>query len=342
MFEGPNKPSDFAFIEASVIEPILTGVPLSIGRLETELETAGLHPSLIAQPAGSVPLFAVERLLSKLGTVIGDQNVLYHVLDKEEKSDQRKAANVSLPVGMTGFESVVALIEKFDSVFSFHAFSCFIDGNNFWVLRRSNVTEWTDDWCTQQYTLRALLSGVRQLMGKQQLVPTALHIANPPKDLLVPYSLRDVPYIASRSTFGMAFSLEDLVVPPSFLSDRISLAEQEKVHDKPEKLEADLIAYLSLVLGSENTNVDASRVSKALGMSERTYRRKLSELGIGHRRILAKAKLKNAIEMMTDESNTITKIAVDLGYSDSAHFTRFFKSRMGVSPKAFRELNFTK
>lgn len=71
-------------------------------------------------------------------------------------------------------------------------------------------------------------------------------------------------------------------------------------------------------------------------LSKRSLQRQLRALGSSYRALLQEVRFEAAREMLTDEQASITDVARALGYTDSAHFARFFRCVSGVSPKEFR------
>ncbi|MGI4993477.1 helix-turn-helix domain-containing protein [Halobacteriovorax sp. GFR7] len=56
------------------------------------------------------------------------------------------------------------------------------------------------------------------------------------------------------------------------------------------------------------------------------------EVGVTFRKYILWQKLKRAVEVQV-EGRSITDIAIAAGFSDSAHFSKFFKQSFGLSPK---------
>ncbi len=85
--------------------------------------------------------------------------------------------------------------------------------------------------------------------------------------------------------------------------------------------------------------LDRQRTQRAacrrLRVSVRTLQRRLAEHGASFEQLLANVMLRHATALL-GSPRTITGIAFDLGYSDSAHFTRAFARWTGMSPSAWR------
>jgi AraC-like DNA-binding protein len=76
-----------------------------------------------------------------------------------------------------------------------------------------------------------------------------------------------------------------------------------------------------------------------LGMSARTLSRRLAEDGTTYQQVLDTLREKLAKEYFSRGGNSITQIALKLGYTDSSNFTKAFKRWTGLSPSNFLEIN---
>ncbi|UJR86997.1 AraC family transcriptional regulator [Sandaracinus amylolyticus] len=81
---------------------------------------------------------------------------------------------------------------------------------------------------------------------------------------------------------------------------------------------------------------DLESVSRALGASSRTLRRRLVDEGTSFRDVLDDVRIGLARKWLAQGDRSITTIGIDLGYSDAANFTRAFRRVCGVSPTAFQ------
>ncbi len=79
-----------------------------------------------------------------------------------------------------------------------------------------------------------------------------------------------------------------------------------------------------------------SEIAERLGTSGRSLRRRLAEEGHTWRSVVSDVKFAWAHEQLM-RSLPAGEVAEQLGYSDPAHFTRFFVNRTGVAPSRWRE-----
>jgi AraC-like DNA-binding protein len=78
-------------------------------------------------------------------------------------------------------------------------------------------------------------------------------------------------------------------------------------------------------------------VARAIGTGVRTLQRRLADAGTSYERMLARARFGTAAHLLASTDATVLDIALDVGYSDHAHFTRAFRRWTGVPPREFRK-----
>jgi len=74
------------------------------------------------------------------------------------------------------------------------------------------------------------------------------------------------------------------------------------------------------------------------GCSVRTLQRTLARNGLTYRRLVDRVRFDAALSLIEDPSMRLGDIAMALGYSEHAHFTRSFRRWTGVGPREYREL----
>lgn len=78
------------------------------------------------------------------------------------------------------------------------------------------------------------------------------------------------------------------------------------------------------------------QVAERLFMSSRTLKRRLQQAGLGFQQLLDEARKRDAIKLLQNTSLTVEQIALRLGYTDPANFTRAFKKWTGDTPSKYR------
>ncbi|MEM8574137.1 MAG: AraC family transcriptional regulator ligand-binding domain-containing protein [Pseudomonadota bacterium] len=77
-------------------------------------------------------------------------------------------------------------------------------------------------------------------------------------------------------------------------------------------------------------------VAKKMGLTRRTLQRRLKEADVTFSDIAKRVICDSAKELVGGTARPITDIALSLGYSDPAHFSRAFRQWTGLSPVAYR------
>jgi AraC-like DNA-binding protein len=77
-------------------------------------------------------------------------------------------------------------------------------------------------------------------------------------------------------------------------------------------------------------------ITRRLGISERTLRRRLKSVGTSYNEILQELRAVAAKNLLRDKMVTVDRVAAQLGYSESANFRHAFKRWTGQSPHSFR------
>lgn len=81
----------------------------------------------------------------------------------------------------------------------------------------------------------------------------------------------------------------------------------------------------------------ASDLAMSLGMSERTFYRRLADEGLSYRDVLRDAQLSLAQELLTDSDRSIAEVAFLTGFAEQSTFSRAFKRWVGAAPAQFRQ-----
>lgn len=79
-----------------------------------------------------------------------------------------------------------------------------------------------------------------------------------------------------------------------------------------------------------------AQAAEASGMSVRSFQRRLAIQGVNYGHLVDEVRFHLAAQWLKGEDIPITDIAAELGYADTANFTRAFRRWAGVSPREFR------
>ena len=87
---------------------------------------------------------------------------------------------------------------------------------------------------------------------------------------------------------------------------------------------------------SRNDYPNIGTTAEFVGMSVRTLQRRLAQAGVSHHMLVAQARFATAAAVLERTDANILGLALDLGYSDHANFTRAFRRWAGCAPRDYR------
>lgn len=91
------------------------------------------------------------------------------------------------------------------------------------------------------------------------------------------------------------------------------------------------------LLGALGLIATLDEVAKALNMSARTLRRKLVDEGTSFRALVEEERRQVALQLLDGSDMKLDELAIHLGYTDTASFTRAFRRWMGCAPGEYRK-----
>ena len=85
-----------------------------------------------------------------------------------------------------------------------------------------------------------------------------------------------------------------------------------------------------------NMAPDLHQAARALGLSDRTFKRRLQDEGLTFRGLSAEVRGRQANQLLEDETLSLTEIAERMGFSDLSSFSQAYKRWFGVAPSVGR------
>lgn len=136
------------------------------------------------------------------------------------------------------------------------------------------------------------------------------------------------------------FSLETCRIPIAGADPRLAEIVGFYAHHQHEQRGSDSVldtTRRAVLIAMTRGDVSAPAVARALGMSERTLRRRLSEDGIGYQALIDDARFEAAKNYVLQPSLSVAEIALLLAFSDARAFSRAFKRWSGGTVSEFRK-----
>ncbi|WP_445115299.1 AraC family transcriptional regulator ligand-binding domain-containing protein [Acinetobacter sp. WZC-1] len=134
-----------------------------------------------------------------------------------------------------------------------------------------------------------------------------------------------------RSLYSMKISTSDPYLRS--LYDRQATA---LLHDFSEKSDFLSLVKQAIKEGLQDEQDKAEDIAKKLGLSLRTFYRRLDEQGFRYRALLADTRFALAKTYLQDKTLSLSQISLMLGYAEQSAFTRAFISWGGLSPSKYR------
>lgn len=190
----------------------------------------------------------------------------------------------------------------------------------------------------EQFTLALALGTLRQAAGPGW-TPRALQLAVGSGGARVAGHplLADAPLRCDPCVTAITFDRDLLARPlrPAGTDRRAGHADGWGAQ-RPATRFADLVAQAVDTLSADGAPPGIAAVARALGLSVRTLQRWLAAEGHRYDDLVERSRLVSARALLEQTDARVLDIALNLGYSDHAHFTRAFRRWTGVSPVAYR------
>jgi len=321
-------------VRSSVLDPLFAFLDANGVRCDGALELARGRlrggPSLIPLAVGGAIWEAAARatLLPDLGLRVGAATRVEDVLPVGALVRNARSVGAALAVA-------VSLGARFNSGERFWTTRC---GDDVWLHHRFAPALRQGRRQCSDFVLRLWIALFRTAAGAGWR-PTEVRIEGAPP----PHA----PALADLARAGIRFEQPDtafafprslLALPLPALSPERSLAAatgKAAGGDLPEAGFAgsarQTVAAL-LQLGSPHV----AAAARAAGTSVRSLQRHLADAHLSFFGLLEEVRCDAALRMLQDPRAKIIEISAELGYTDSANFTRAFRRWTGLSPRAFR------
>lgn len=322
-------------VRASVLQMTASFLERIGAPVEELLEKVKLSPGALEQPELLVPFLAVVRFLEEAARAEGIEDLGLHL----------GTSLPPLPAGTFGrlMGQSRTLQEALETAYRF--LRSFNSGAQAWLTRSADQVHLHHRFLHgSEHDWRQFAAGV--LMQYLNLVrcvagpgwrPTAIQLPMRalPGCRHVPL-LANTPITLGQPTMTITFSAELLhcllpKVPAVVAQTEVTAWERgTPAGDTGRALQQVITTMLP------DGYPDIHRLAEAVRMSVRTLQRRLQLEGTTFARAVERARFDEARRLLGDPSRKVIDVALDLGYSDHAHFTRAFARWAGRPPQEFR------
>jgi len=220
-------------------------------------------------------------------------------------------------------------------------------GTRFNSGERHWLTHAGDDVVLHWSYVRALRKGRRHvnefvLMLWIQLVRLAAGGHWRPKQIGLEGAPRQTRSLAALAREGVRFEQPEtsLVIPRALLALPLPPGHASAPDAAPETAwpSADFARSVRQAIAGllQLGDADVASLASAAGTSVRSLQRRLAEAELSFSQLLEEARFEAAQRLLHDPSRKVIAISAELGYTDSANFTRAFRRWAGRSPRDFR------
>lgn len=319
----------FALTRASTIGPIADVIEASGGLVARVFRASELPQELIAQPNSLILLSDQLRLVENAAREIGDDAF---------------AARLSTTGGIEGLGPYGQLLLSFDSLGAaitkgYPKYASLLQAaTRMDLVVREGLARWS-------YQITAPIATGRQrneILAIGYMLNILRHFAGPhwtPKAILVPGVLQGRRQIEDVFASNVIRGERATVVFPADLLDlpNPSLRPWRESHDEiPGDREFVGVVEHMIRLGLLENSPGIDQIAARLRLSRRTLQRRLAALGVTFERLAEGVVFAQARARLDAKQQPITDIALELGYSDPAHFSRAFRRWTGETPRDWR------
>ncbi len=101
--------------------------------------------------------------------------------------------------------------------------------------------------------------------------------------------------------------------------------------------EASIRRAVALIDKQLHTEIRLDQVAREAGMSKFHFCRHFKDVtGLTFREFLARRRIARAVELLRDQTRTVSEIYLDVGFKNLSHFSRVFLKLTGKSPSRYR------
>lgn len=137
---------------------------------------------------------------------------------------------------------------------------------------------------------------------------------------------------------ALVIRLTDAMTPLPMFDERLVRLLEDQCQQLMQRRQTGGVAgrVRQQLLGGAGLLATLEEVAQALHLSPRTLRRKLDAEGTSFRALVEDARQQLALQLLSLTDMKLDEMALQLGYADTASFTRAFRRWRGVSPGQYR------
>ena len=328
------------FIYASIIAPVPTLIANHGGKIEPPFREAGVPVELAGRPETIIPILGYLRLLEAAARETGDRNIGLSMAECLRLEDLGPFGRLITGAASLGeaIETTCRTAQRFSSAVSS------------WLTFEGATACWHYDLaCGRGRREGRRLDCEQYLVMYRTLVRSAAGPDWQPDEIWVESGSSDelrvlrtrlgVDVRAGGGGYAIGFPRHLLDLPmtggtPLTAIERLRLRDQ-LLSTKPEE---SFLGSIEAVVGGQLSAgyPDIGTVARSLGLGVRTLQRRLGDEGVVYSDVVDNVRLKLALALLADPSNSQLDTALAIGYCEASSFSRSFKRWTGRTPREYR------
>jgi AraC-like DNA-binding protein len=332
---GARSTPSLALTRAGGLQPLtqfLTELGAPVHRM---LRTAQLSPDFLDEPEALIPLHLVYRFIEAAATSQGIDD-LGVIVAKRTSAFDLSVLGPALRRTTTIYDYLQTGCRLIGSVTS---------GERFWLTLEQDKVRFhhlppghpCPGRCHQDvFTVAVTLRMLRTFVG-DEWSPDEIDLSTTDRRMLGDGSIfgdADLHLGQAHSSFTMPFALLQQSLPsragPTWPKSNGPVVGPPM----PERFLESVETLVATLLGANDLHIDT--VAEAAGLSRRTLQRRLREYQLSYSDIVHRVRMGLASDWLVRTSMPVSEIAVALGYTDPANFSRAFRHTTGIAPTEHR------
>lgn len=305
------------------------------------LRQSKLPRDFLAEPESLLPLYPCISFVEAAARLEGIPNLGILAVQQIQTQELGTMGRI-LSHSLTLFDLLVTIEHIVGMTNSGQRISLRWEKDWVWVQHYCLGPVHVENWQSQQTTLMILINAMRIALGPTWQPPAIQLVGAPCRAILAmdEFAAVQIYFQCANNTIKIPRALLSAPLSPTGASDDLVLQPDYEVF----RLTApapDFVGSLRQLirLMLPHGYPDVTFVAAVSGKSVRSLQRQLAAAGLSYSHLVDQVRFERAVNLLKQPDVKLIEIAAELGYTDSANFTRAFKRWTSTSPREFRQLH---
>jgi AraC-like DNA-binding protein len=323
-----------ALTRATILLPVISYLGRNEAPIDRLLDRAHLPRWVMMHPEHLIPTVSAPRLMADAARTLGITDIGIRAAEAapiETLGTFGRLIRRSRTLG----EAIAATIRHHPS-YSSNGRMWLVDRGDEVEFCQAFVSRWDQNWAPASHYILTLMVQIVRLAAGPDRRPAQVRLQTGESS-----ALRDHPLFAGAA-LRFAQPATAIVLPKAWLARPIRPADRASPDDvdawSARAPRRDFVGAAEQVVATLASDACPSiaDVANAVGMTVRTLQRRLAAEGASYEKVVDGWRYRTATKLLTSTDVNVLDVALEVGYSDHAHFTRAFRRWSGCSPTEFR------